>query len=108
MKLLDIIGHLRDPDKVGQLYDTLKLSTDSEAVLIYMEDSLSLDSELHFFEIEKTDDTLVFTENGVTYYQFCPLDHASEIIDSYFLDNEKQLDNLVLAKRLMDYIVNDA
>ena len=54
MKLLDIIGHLRDPDKVGQLYDTLKLPTNSEAVLIYMKDSLNLDAELQFFEIEKT------------------------------------------------------
>ena len=108
MKLIDIIEYLRHPDKIGQLYDILNLSTDSEAILIYMKDSLDLNSELKFFEIEKTEDDLVFKENGVTYHQLFPVDHAVEILDSYFSDNERKLDNGGLAKRLLEYRINDA
>jgi len=108
MKLIDIIEYLSDPTKVGQLYDTLRLSTDSEAILIYMKNTIDLDSELKFFEIEHTEDQLVFEENGVTYYQLLPLDHAVEILDSYFSDKEKKLDNFGLAKRLLEYAINDA
>lgn len=108
MKLLDIIDYLRDSDRVGQLYNILNLPQDSETILIYMTDSLSLDSDLKFFDVEKTDDNLIFTENGVTYHQFFPLDFAVEIVESYFSDQEKGLDNTGLAKRLMDYRINDA
>lgn len=108
MKLLDIIEYLRHPDNVGQLYDTINLSPDSEAILIYMKDSLDLNSELKFFEIEKTEDDLVFKEDDVTYHQFFPVDYAVEILDSYFSDNEKKLDNIGLAKRLLEYRINDA
>jgi len=108
MKLIDIIEYLRDPTKEEQLCDTLKLSTDSEAILIYMKGTLDLDSELKFFEIEHTQDELVFEENGVTYCQLLPLDHAVEILDSYFSDTEKKLDNFGLAKRLLEYAINDA
>ena len=108
MKLVDIIEYLRHPSKVGQLNDTLNLSTNSEAILIYMKDSLDLDSELRFFEVETTEDELVYKENGVAYHQLFPIDHAVEILDSYFSDNEKKLDNVGLAKRLLEYRINDA
>jgi hypothetical protein len=108
MKLSDVIEYLRHPDKLGQLYETLNLSTNSEAILIYMKDSLNLDSELRFFEIERTEDDLIFKENGVTYHQLFPVHYAAKIIDSYFSDNEKGLDNVGLAKRLLEYRINDA
>lgn len=108
MKLIDIIEYLRYPTKVGQLCDILRLSTDSEAILIYMRGTLDLDSELKFFEIQHTEDKLVFEETGVTYYQLLPLDHAVEILDSYFSDKEKKLDNFGLAKKLLEYAINDA
>ena len=108
MKLIDIIEYLRHSDKLGQLYDRSNLSRDSEAILIYMKDSLDLSSDLKLFEIGRTQDDLVFIEDGVTYHQLFPVDHAVEILASYISDNEKKLDNTELAKRLLDYRINDA
>ena len=108
MKLVDIIEYLRHSEKVTQLYDSSNLSSDSEAILIYMKDSLDLNSDLRLLEIEKTGDDLVFIENGVTYHQLFPVEHAVEILASYFSENEKKLDSVGLAKRLMDYRINDA
>ena len=76
--------------------------------MIYMKDTLDLDSDLKFFEIEYTDDLLVFKENGVTYHQLFPIDHAVEILDSYFSDSDKKLGNPALAKKLLEYAINDA
>lgn len=108
MKLIDIIEYLRQPDNVGQLYKKLNLSANSEAILIYMEDSLDLNSELEFFEIEETQDDLIFNKNNVTYYQLFPVDYAVDILNSYFSDKEKGLDNIGLAKRLIEYRINDS
>ena len=108
MKLLDIIDYLRHRDNVGQLYEKLNLSTKSEAILIYMKDSLDLNSELQFFEIEETQDDLIFKKNNVTYHQLFPVDHIVDILSSYFSDKEKRLDNIGLAKRLLEYRINDA
>lgn len=108
MKLLDIIDYLRHRHNVGQLFEKLNLSTKSEAILIYMKDSLDLNSELVFFEIEETQDDLIFKKDNVTYHQLFSVDHVVDILSSYFSDREKRLDNIGLAKRLLEYRINDA
>ncbi len=108
MKLIDIIEHLRDSQKVHKLYSNLNLPYELDEVLIYMKDELNLDSELFFFDIKTTDDLLLYSENGTQYHQFFPLEYAAEIVESYFSEFSKLIDGPELAKRLMEYRMNDA
>ncbi|MBL0745262.1 hypothetical protein [Chryseolinea lacunae] len=79
MKLIDLIEYLINPEKLKVLYENEKLSADSEGLLAYMQERLSLDSEIVFFKIEETED-MVYEHGGVRYVQFFPIDYAVELV----------------------------
>lgn len=107
MKLTDLIDYLRSPNKLNQLLVEEQLNTDSEVIEIYMKDSLSLESEIKFFEIEETEDNLNFEKDGVTYVQLFPVDHAIEVLGFLNMPRESH-ENFDVAKRLLEYRIKDA
>ena len=108
MKLTTLIDYLKNPNKLDQLFSDEKLNTDSEALEIYMEDSLGLESEIKIFEIEETEDNLVFEKNGVKYIQLFPVEHAIEVLNSYLNLAGKEHSNFEIASRLLEYRIKDA
>ena len=108
MKLLDIIDYLRRPERLQDLYDSLKLSKESESISIYMKDAIDINSDLEFFEIEKTDGKLIYELNGTRYIELFPLEYASDIICNTFSEENRKLNNVELSKRILEYRINDA
>lgn len=108
MKLINLIEYLESPDKLEALYVNEKLNTDSEALLIYMQGALDLESEVKFFAIEETEDDLVYEKDGIRYEQFFPIDYAIELIESDLDLKGKGYSNLEIAKRLLEYRIKDA
>ena len=108
MKLIDLIKYLVNSDKLQELYTDKNLNSASEALLIYMQGELSLDSEIVFFEIEETGDDLVYEKNGIQYIQFFPIDYATELIESDLDLKGKQYSDIEIAKRLLEYRIKDA
>jgi len=108
MKLVDLIEYLVNPDQLVSLYQREGLNAESEAVLIYMKDVLALEAEIAFFEIEETEDDLIFEKNGVRYFQLFPIDYAVELIDSDLSLKDKGYSNLEIAQRLLEYRLKDA
>ncbi|WP_025762929.1 hypothetical protein [Dyadobacter tibetensis] len=108
MKLVNLIDFLINPKKLEVLYREEGLNTDSEALLIYMENSLDIESEIKFFEIEETDDDLVFEKGDIQYVQLFPVDHAIDLIESDLELKNRGYSNLEIAERLLEYRIKDA
>jgi hypothetical protein len=106
MKLEHLIPYLRGPEKLVELYSKESLNSESEAILVYMENSLSLGSKISFFDIEDTDDDLNYLCNDVTYIQLLPLDLIKDLIESTL--DIQGMTNREVALRILEYRVNDA
>ncbi len=51
MKLIEIIKYLLHRDKLEEFYQKYRLNQESEALLIYMKESIDLESEITIFRI---------------------------------------------------------
>jgi hypothetical protein len=60
MKLIDLIKYLTNPKNLDKLLQELELNPESEALLLYMNEDLDLTAEITIFEIEETEDELIF------------------------------------------------
>lgn len=49
-----------NPDQLNELFIQFRLNAESEAYLIHFENSLNLESEISIFQIEETDDDVIF------------------------------------------------
>jgi hypothetical protein len=107
MKLIELIDYLIEPNKLGELYVEEQLNVASEALLIYMINRLDLDSEIIFFEIEETEDNLLFLKNGIQYVQLFPIEYAIELIESDLNLKDKGYSNSEIANRLLAYRLKD-
>lgn len=108
MKLVELVNFLIHPEKLVQLYNEQGLNTTSEALLIYMQGSLSMESNIMIFEIEETEDDLIFKKDGMKYIQLFPIDYAVELIESDLNMKNKGYSDLEIAKRLLEYREKDA
>lgn len=106
MRLIDLIRYLKEPELLTELYAGKSLDSNSEAILIYMKDSLSIESKIRLFEIEKTDDDILFEDEGERYIQLFSIDYATEIIESHF--DSSLLNDSQVAQQLLAYRIKDA
>ncbi|MEP6675852.1 MAG: hypothetical protein ABJA78_11875 [Ferruginibacter sp.] len=107
MKLENLIEYL-SPDKLNELYQIEGLNKNSEAIIIYMQGSLDLGSEIFFFEIEETEELVFFKKGEINYTELFPLEYAVELVESDLDLKNKGKTNLEIAKRLLEYRIKDA
>ncbi len=109
MSLTQFIDVLSSPSHLHQLLLDSGLGPEAtEAALIYMEENLSLDSEIRLFGIEDTEDEMVYFEDGVKYIQLFPVDYAIDLIKSDLDLEGKGYSNMKIATRLLEYRLRDA
>lgn len=108
MKLEDLIKYLINPEQLEVLYQEEGINIESEALLIYLKGALDLKSEISVFEIEETEDDLVFEKDGERYFQLFPIDYAIDLIESDLDLKNKGHSDLEIAKQLLDYRLKDA
>ena len=108
MKLTDLIPYLVNTEQLNDFYSTQKLNTDSEALIIYMVNDLNIESEVSIFEIEETEDQLIFEKDGVRYIELFPIEHASQLIEFDLNLKRTGFSDIEIAKRLLEYRINDA
>jgi hypothetical protein len=108
MKLLKLISYLINNEKLKVLYQEQELNTESDALIIYMKNALDLESEISIFEIEETEDELVFEKDGYVYHQLFSIDYSIELIESDLNMKNKGYSDLEIAQRLLEYRLNDA
>lgn len=108
MNLSELIMYLINPTQLEAFCRQQGLNVESEALLIYMKGTLSIDSEVFIFEIEGTGGDLVFEKENVRYIQLFPLEYASDLINEDLSLKDKEYSDLQIAKRLLEYREKDA
>ncbi|MBO9594934.1 MAG: hypothetical protein J7599_18670 [Niabella sp.] len=108
MKLVELIKYLTNPEQLDELYQEQGVNTESEALLIYLQGILDLESDIFIFEIEETEDDLVFEKEGIQYVQLFPVDYAVELIESDLDLKDKGYSDLEIAQLLLEYRQKDA
>jgi hypothetical protein len=108
MKLEELIGYLLDNDRLEELYRMQDIGLKSESILIYMKDSLTLNSEIVLFEIEETNDEIVYQKKETKYIQFFPIEYTISLIELDLNLKNKGYTNLEIAQKLLEYRENDA
>ena len=109
MKLVDIVKYLKDEQSFTKFLDENNYPKQAERILIYMRDSLELDSDLFFFNEHETGDNLIFEKEGSTYHQLLPLELGFEFysyFDEFFSINKYT--DPQKAQRILEYVKNDA
>lgn len=104
MKLKDLVIYLFN-NRVEDLINEYNLNNNSEVILVYMDESLKIDSDIYFYPIEETDDDIIFYRNNKSYIQLFPLDYISDLIKSNF---DKNSDINEIVKRILEYRIKDA
>jgi len=105
MKLTELIPFLKDKSKWDNLLTKFNIDKESEEILIYATEHLDIESEVILIELEKTDDKLETTINGVRHIQILPSSLAKDLIENDF---SQLTGDFEIAKRLLEYCINDA
>ncbi|HEX7906105.1 MAG TPA: hypothetical protein VF487_19665 [Chitinophagaceae bacterium] len=108
MKILELIKHLKTFDKAEQLKNKQLPNVEFDLAELYMENSLSLDSNIRFFDSEKISNDLEMEVEGIKYVNLFPLYLAQEMIEEFTKSTEKKYSDLEIANRLLEYRINDA
>lgn len=108
MKLIELIGILFNSEKLGKLISALGLDTESDALLVYMRENLCITSDIRFFEVEETEDELLFEKDGIKYIQLFPIEHIQNLIEFDLNMKNKRFSETQIAERLLEYRKNDA
>ncbi|MEP6612669.1 MAG: hypothetical protein ABJA76_12315 [Mucilaginibacter sp.] len=106
MNLINLIPYLKSSNGIAELYKLNNLNVESEVILIYVIELLTIDSEVVFFEIEETEDDVLYQKNGINYIQLFPVNYAKELIEDF--SGLGYDDDLKIARRLLEYRINDA
>jgi hypothetical protein len=107
-KLVDLVKYFREGGDFEEFCRKHSLDLESEAIEIYMKDKLSIDSELAYFEFEKTQGKVNYYIDGIKYVGFFDFYFFQEMIEVSNIGEYKNLSHLDLAKRIVSYAINDA
>ena len=107
MKLIDLIDHLKTAVTTEAF--TSKEIPDIEygQVDIYMKDRLDADSEIAFFDMDATPDTVTMELDGIKYENLFPLAMLQDLVEEYAEVFGPNGTNEQIVKRVMEYREND-
>lgn len=108
MKLGRLVEYLLNPERIGILYLDMNLNPNSDAIIIYMEHKLAIESSIALFEVEETEDDLEYMKDGITHIQLFPIFHAVRLIEKDLGLKSRGLTHEEIAQRLLEYRLHDA
>ncbi len=108
MKLIDLVNYFRNGGSLEKFCNERFLDKDSEVVEVYMSKPLTLQNELVFFEIEKTEGKIEYISNGITFFNLFDFYYFFDVIEDLKQNTNSELSNNEVANRLLSYAINDA
>jgi hypothetical protein len=106
MKLIDLIAFFRQGGTLEAFCKAQKLEEVAEVLEIYAQEPVSLEAELGFFPIEKTDGQIEFESEGVHYHNLFDFFYFLDVIEQ--VKGSEEPTNSELARKIFAYAMNDA
>ena len=107
MKLLELIRNLKSIKQANELIAKELPGVEYDLIDLYAINSLNVDSDIRFFNVEEIPNDLVIKVDGINYVNLFPLNLIQEMVEEYsnlreiFSDEE-------IAKRILEYRLKDA
>jgi hypothetical protein len=108
MKLADLVAYFRTGSTISDLIQRESLDAHSDQIVVYLKDSLDINSELVFIEIEKTNDDIELVYNEKRYVGLFSLGQTHDIILDYLHSTKNSYSNIEIAENILNYRINDA
>ena len=106
MKLIDLIDYFRGESSFDEFCKRNDLSSESEAIEIFAEQPVTLNSRLGFFPIEETNGRIEIEKDGKAYRNLFSFFYFLDAIDE--AKQMEGMENEELAGKLFSYAINDA
>ena len=108
MKLLEFVPYLTHPHRLSELYRQRGIDQETESLSIYMQDVISLDSDIRLFTDEEVDGEAHVTVDGISYKEMLPVDLALGLIETDASLQHPTVTDLARAERIIEYSLYDA
>ena len=108
MNLVDLVTYFRTDGSFERFCNEQLLDIESEVIEIYILKPFSIDSNLGFFEIAKTEGKVEFNSKGFKYHYLFDFHYFLDVIHDSNNDCNKSLTNNEIATILLSYAINDA
>ncbi len=108
MKLEGLITYFRNGGAFEDFCQKHSLDLETEVIEVYMQKPFSLNSELAFFEIEKTEGIVEYISDEIKYYNCFDFYYFLDMIEDLKERDNKGLSDREVAKRVLSYAIKDA
>ena len=108
MTLTELIHYFRSGGKYECFCQEQTLDPESEVVEIYASAPLSLESNLAFFEIEKTGGCIEHSHDNIKYRNLFDFYFFQGAIEESISEQNQNLEDSEIASKLLSYAINDA
>ncbi|KQB40360.1 hypothetical protein [Flavobacterium aquidurense] len=107
MKLIELVKHLKSVKESEKFTNTQLSDIEYDLIDMYMIEKVDLDSDIVFFDAEKTPNKLIVEIEGVTYENLFPLNMAQDMVEE-FVTTKASASDLEIAEFLINYRAKDA
>jgi hypothetical protein len=108
MNFIGLVNYFRNGGSFDEFCLSNSLNIKSEVIEIYIEKPFTLDSNIAFFEIEKTEGKLEYVLNGITYFNLFDFFYFIDAVKESNNDTNKLLKDNEIAYKLLSYALYDA
>ena len=108
MKLEDLVSYFREGNSYEDFCKQYSIDSQTEVIEVYMKKPFKLDSEIFFFEAEKTGDLIEYKFNDTLYYNLFDFYYFMDVIEESNESSNKNLKDLEIARVLLSYAIHDA
>ncbi|GGZ35271.1 hypothetical protein GCM10007049_30870 [Echinicola pacifica] len=108
MNIIELIPYLKNLHKAESVSQVFLPDIEFDLVELYVKDKLALDSEVVFLDADSIPNELKIELDGVLHENLFPLYLAQEMVEEYVKTYNDELSDIEIAKRLLEYRINDA
>jgi hypothetical protein len=108
MNLIELVRYFKNGGELRDFCKLMALDSETEVVEVFMKKPFSLDNELFFFEIEKTEGKNEDVREDAVYYNLFDIFYFLDAIDESKEDGNAGLSDFEISRKIFNYALEDA
>jgi len=108
MNLIELVSYFRKGYSFENFCKEQSLNLESEVLELYMEKPFSINNEVSFFEIEKTEGRIEYEFKGITYHNLLDAYYFLDMIKESNEGEHRRKSDIKIAEIVLSYAIHDA